>query len=128
MLTDPYHATLLQVEVTRLRAAAEAYLLHHLSHIPKSVGPAGHSFRLLVASGQQPTPSPVDLMSMAWGPEAQLLAFNPFLSTEACRQLQAGVLTWLELCVLEDRMERVIKLAAAGEEYRPRLIKVRPSA
>lgn len=120
---------LLQAEVSRLRAEAEAYLLHHLCHIPDPVGPAGSSFRLQAASGTQPTASPVDLLALAsspsWGPEPQLLAFNPFLSAEACAQLRQGVLVWLQLCVLEDRMECLVKLAGAGEEYTPLLIRVR---
>jgi hypothetical protein len=39
-------------------------------------------------------------------------------------QLRAGVLTWLQLCVLEDRLERIVRLASAGEEYTRRLVKV----
>lgn len=82
-------------------------------------------YRLLVESGVQPSPSPTDLLRLAWGPEAGFRAFNPFLSDKACGQLREGVLVWLQLCVLEDRMERVMALAAAGEEYMLLLIKVR---
>jgi hypothetical protein len=118
------HCRLLQAEMSRLRAEAESYLLHHLGHIPEPVGPAGSSFRLLATSGTQPTASPVDLLGLAWGPEGQLRAFNPFLSSEACAQLRQGVLVWLQLCVLEDRVKRLVKLAGAGEEYTPLLIRV----
>lgn len=110
--------------MSRLRAEAEAYLLHHLGHVPEPVGPAGGSFRLLAASGTQPTASPLDLLGLAWGLEGQLLAFNPFLSAQACAQLQQGVLVWLQLCVLEDRMGRLVRVANAGEEYTPLLIRV----
>lgn len=72
-----------------------------------------------------PSPAPTDLLSLAWGSEAGFRAFNPFLSDEACGQLREGVLVWLQLCVLEDRLERVMRLAAAGEEYTPLLIRVR---
>lgn len=108
----------------QLRGAAESYLLHHLGHIPESVGAPGRAFRFLAASGSQPVAAPVDLLALACGPEAQLLAFNPFLSAGVCSQLHQGVLIWLQLCVLEDRIERVLKLASAGKEHTRRLVKV----
>lgn len=108
----------------RLRGAAQSYLLHHLSHIPDSVGAPGRAFRLLAAPGSQPAAAPVDLLALTCGPEAQLLAFNPFLSAGVCSQLRQGVLIWLQLCVLEDRMERVLQLASAGQEHTRRLVKV----
>jgi hypothetical protein len=110
--------------VRRLRAAAESYLLQHLSNVPESVGAPGRAFRLLAAAASQPVATPVDLLALACGPEAQLLSFNPFLSAGVCSQLRQGVLTWLQLCVLEDRVERLLKLATAGQEHTRRLVKV----
>ena len=72
-----------------------------------------------------PSPSPTDLLRLAWGAASGFRSFNPFLSDKACAQLREGVLVWLQLCVLEDRMERVMSLAKAGEEYTPLLIRVR---
>jgi hypothetical protein len=72
----------------------------------------------------QPSPSPTDLLRRAWGPASGFRSFNPFLSDKACGQLREGVLVWLQLCVLEDRLERVMSLARAGEEYTPLLTKV----
>jgi hypothetical protein len=114
-----------QAEVARLRSAAECYLLQHLQAVPYSAGLPGVSWRLLVASGAQPTPAPADLMSLAWGPLDMFRAFNPFLSDSTCAQLRGGVLLWLQLCVLEDRLERIAKLVGAGEEFTPLLIRVR---
>jgi hypothetical protein len=81
--------------------------------------------RLLVGSCVHPSPSATDLLRLAWGPESGFRSFNPFLSNKACGQLREGVLVWLQLCVLEDRLQRVMNLAAAGDEYMPLLIKVR---
>jgi hypothetical protein len=83
------------------------------------------SCRLLVESGVHPSPSATDLLSLAWGPESGFRSFNPFLSDKACGQLRVGVLVWLQLCVLEDRLERVMSLAGAGDKYMPLLIRVR---
>ncbi|KAG2486452.1 hypothetical protein HYH03_014899 [Edaphochlamys debaryana] len=38
------------------------------------------------------------------------------------RALGGGVLTWLALCVLEDRLGRLVALAGAGEEYGVQLV------
>lgn len=89
------------------------------------MGLPGRAFRLMVLSAVQPAPAAVDLLSLAWGPLDKLLAFNPFLSEAVCAQLRQGVLLWLQLCVLEDRLQRVQQLAAAGEDFTPLLIRVR---
>jgi hypothetical protein len=117
--------------VSSHRAAAESYLLRHLNTIPgvttpsQDVGEPGASFRLLVASASQPVAATQDLLTLAWGDvRAKLRCFNPFLSDAACDQLNQGVLMWLQLCVLEDRLGRVMKLAQAGQEYTLLLIRV----
>jgi hypothetical protein len=53
-----------------------------------------------------------------------LAQFNPFLSPEAAQQLHDGVLVWGQLCVLEDRVGRLLQLAEAGQEMQPLLIRV----
>jgi hypothetical protein len=111
--------------VSRHREAAESYLLRHLNTIPGAVGDPGTSFRLLVAAASHPVAAVHDLLTLAWGDvRAKLRCFNPFLSDAACDQLHQGVLVWLQLCVLEDRMGRVMKLAQAGQEYTLLLIRV----
>ncbi|PRW58669.1 hypothetical protein C2E21_2704 [Chlorella sorokiniana] len=40
---------------------------------------------------------------------------NPFLSDESVERLQHGACTWLQLCVLEDRLQRLERLAEAAE-------------
>jgi hypothetical protein len=105
------------------RAALEAFLLRHLHTVPEDVGCHGSSFRMLRAAGLQPTATAVDLLRAACRREL-LKQFNPFLSAASVEQLWQGVLVWLQLCVMEDRLTRVLLLAAAGEEYRIPLIRV----
>jgi hypothetical protein len=114
-----------QAQVSKHRKEAESYLLRHLNSTPGTVSEPGASFRLLVAAGSQPVAATQDLLTLAWGDvKAKLRCFNPFLSDAACDQLHQGVLVWLQLCVLEDRMGRVMKLAQAGQEYTLLLIRV----
>jgi hypothetical protein len=102
---------LLQVEVSQQRQAAELYLLHHTASVPADNGPAALAFRLLRLAACVPTAGLLDLLRCAWQPQL-LRSFNPLLSDAACSRLQAGVLTWLQLCVLEDRLGRLVRLAA----------------
>ena len=53
--------------------------------------------------------------------------FNPFLSDDAVAVLHGGVSVWLQLCVLEDRLERLGALARLGDEFEPTLTKVGPT-
>ncbi|GLC47557.1 hypothetical protein PLESTB_000000900 [Pleodorina starrii] len=107
----------LTAAVQQRRAAAESYLMHRLTSVPADVGPRGSSFRLLRCAGVAPTPGPLDLMAAAWRREAVLAQFNPFLSHQSMAALHSGVLVWLQLCVLEDRLARLGRLATAGPAY-----------
>lgn len=125
----------LQVEVSQQRHAAEHYLLHHITHVPADNGLLALAFRLLRLGACAPTAGLLDLVRCAWQPQL-FRSFNPLLSEDACSRLQAGVLTWLQLCVLEDRLGRLVALAAAADAAAERghgecqamhaLIKVRP--
>ncbi|KAG2492053.1 hypothetical protein HYH03_009551 [Edaphochlamys debaryana] len=110
-----------KAEVSERRAAAEAFLLRHASAVPEDVGCHGAAFRLLRLSSAAPSAGPLDLLVAAWRPEV-LRQYNPFLSDQAVAGLREGVLTWLALCVLEDRLGRLEALAEAGEEYRVQLV------
>lgn len=107
------------------RFKAEAYLLKHLARVPASLGPHGSSFRMLRTGGAAGSAGLLDIMRAACGPASQLRAFNPFLSGASCDRLQQGIRTWLQLCVLEDRLGRLAALAAAGNEYTTQLVQVR---
>eukprot|EP00198_Chlamydomonas_reinhardtii_P007687 XP_001697024.1 predicted protein [Chlamydomonas reinhardtii] len=97
---------------SRHRRNLEAHLLHQLMHVPESVGCHGASIRLLRAAATAPAAGPLDLARVAVRPEL-VNEFNPFLSPEAAQELQRRVRLWLRLCVLEDRLGRIVALAAA---------------
>jgi hypothetical protein len=39
-----------------------------------------------------------------------LLTNNPYLSEEACVCIISDMILWLQLCVLEDKLRRILKL------------------
>ena len=77
--------------------------------------------------GMAPEPSLSDLARAAFQPPAELLAFNPFLSKAALVHLQQGARVWLQLCVLSDRLSRLLTLTMAGTEAHTLLVQVSPS-
>ena len=96
------------------RRQAEAYLIRHVGCVPTTTGHAGTAFRLLRSAAALPEPAPLDLLSAAFQPQL-LHDFNPFLSPAKRQRLQPQLLEWLKLCVLEDRLERLLLLARAAE-------------
>jgi hypothetical protein len=56
-----------------------------------------------------------DLASSACTP-TELRGFNPFLSKSSMATLRLGILQWLQLCVLEDTLQRMHSLAVQGNE------------
>lgn len=101
----------------------KVYLLQHVTDIPHDVGCHGTSFRLLRLANAAPTCSLLDLARIALDPDL-LKEMNPFLKAVPREQLHDGVIVWLQLCVLEDRLTRLIGLAEHGEEQLPVLIQV----
>lgn len=102
----------------------QAHLLESVACIPAHVGAHGAQFRTLRASGAAPVAGLHDLMAMADKPWL-LQQFNPFLSAASHTNLQEGILVWLQLCVLEDRLGRLHMLLRGGADYLPMLIQVR---
>ena len=118
----------LQDQVQCKRDELQSFLLFHLSRIqpegrPPSLTHAAAAFRLLRLCGAAPSPGLLDLARIALEPKGVRL-FNPFLSDDAVAVLHGGVSVWLQLCVLEDRLERLGALAQLGNEFKPTLIKV----
>lgn len=53
--------------------------------------------------------------------------FNPFLSVASQTEVHNSILMWAQLCVLEDRLDRLTKLFAADEDtYKAVIIRVSP--
>ena len=105
---------------------AERFLLDNLSYIgpedPERRG-YGLGFRILRSAGILPYPGLLDLVRMAVEPEL-VQHFNPFFSPEAHRRWTQGVSVWLQLSVLEDRLERMDALVRLGKEFEPTLLRV----
>lgn len=120
----------LQGVVAAQRHQAQEYLHGWLGAVPPSVDStrvrAGAAFRMQRAAAAAPQHGPRDLVALALpgGPLAAL-QLNPFLSAESGERLQQGARTWLQLCVLEDRLARLAALAADPAAV-PQLIQVLP--
>lgn len=91
------------------RQQAEAYLLTHLATIPASAGRHATAHRLARSSASAPLPGLLDCVRLALHAHTAL-HFNPFLSEAAVERLQAAARLWLQLCVLEDRLGRLVGL------------------
>jgi hypothetical protein len=99
----------LQVNVRTQREQAEEYLRLHLESIPKDVGRHGTAFRMHQASSAAPMHGLLDYGRLALDARVAL-EFNPFFSEDSLGRLQLGARTWLQLCVLEDRLWRLSHL------------------
>ena len=130
---------LLQSRASKARQDVEAFLQHNLFSVdPGSawtagrqydttlcalLGRCGRTFRILRCTGLAPTPNLMDLAQALVQPDL-LLSLNPFLSGASRGELLAGINLWLQLCVLEDRIERLGALLDMGDEFEPTLLRV----
>eukprot|EP00878_Enallax_costatus_P005957 GHUV01006249.1.p1 GENE.GHUV01006249.1~~GHUV01006249.1.p1 ORF type:complete len:2036 (+),score=737.34 GHUV01006249.1:1069-7176(+) len=103
----------MQVNVSKKRQEIQGYLAHHISYTSQAAGAPAAAFRLLQLSSSVASASLLDLMCCAWQPH-MLPELNPFLSGSACSRLHEGVLVWLQLCVLEDKLARLGQHVRAG--------------
>lgn len=98
--------------------------MEHLLELPDKDSQASSCCSLLRNSGQFPSPGLRDLLCCAFQPELTV-KFNPFLSDDAHATLQQAILAWAQLCVLEDRLNRLVHLFASdANTYKPVIIRV----
>lgn len=64
------------------------------------------------AANVEPQPTLRDLARAAYASE-HVWRFNPFLSDSAVQTLHLRILRWLELCVAEEELERMLPLATS---------------
>ncbi|KIZ06296.1 hypothetical protein MNEG_1660 [Monoraphidium neglectum] len=103
-------------EVQAKRCEVEHYLLASIDHVPAGqTRHAGALFRCTRLAGAAPHASAADLMRFALDPPL-LSRFNPFLSDASRERLLAACRLWLQLCVLEDRLGRLVELAASDDD------------
>ena len=109
----------LRGRVTAIRSRIEAHLLEALGVIPEPPPGAFEdesvtSYRLLQRAAAVASPTPLDLLRIFLCPDVARDEFQPFLSEEAVDSLHDRICVWLELCVLEDKTERLLAHCAAG--------------
>jgi hypothetical protein len=73
------------------------------------------AFRLKRTINQVPIPTVQDLARLSFMPK-MLKDFNPFLSEAGTKKFQTGVFQWLDLCVLEDKLHRMLGFARKKEQ------------
>ena len=91
-------------EVTCMRQAIEAFLLDGLVNF----GGDWHarSWHLQRVAALLPTASLEDFPAMILE-KGRIQEWNPFLSEASSIQIREGIISWLRLCVLEDKLERL---------------------
>ena len=97
-----------------LRDRVELHLIECVDRIPVDAGWHASAFVMRRAANLAPRVTLRDLARASWEPNT-LREFNPFLSEAAVKDvLHPAILEWLELCVLEDKLERMARIAANG--------------
>lgn len=99
-------------EVSSMRGGLSNDLLKALI----TFGAGGHAVahHMHRVAGLLPTACLSDLPSLLWENE-RVLQFNPFLARSAASRLTEAVVTWLRLCVLEDKLGRLRRWTRASE-------------
>ena len=92
----------------------EDFLVEKINTIPKNCDDVqAIRYRLMKAANQLPTVNKRDLMQIAL--ESQMLhRMNPFLSQESENELRVTIIYWLELCVLQDKIGRLLMYASTN--------------
>ncbi|KAL7472894.1 hypothetical protein ACHAXS_014340 [Conticribra weissflogii] len=99
------------VDVTRLRRQIEDYSLSALNDMgDEEMNCHQNAHCILQMLGLIPTATKSDLAKIAIDPNI-IASFNPMLNLESLTVLQSSILTWLRLCVYEDKLMRLISLS-----------------
>jgi len=99
--------------LSNARCALEEWLLASVSTIPSAAGRGADGGRMRRACNLVPTVTARDLARAACRPDL-LRTFNPLLSTRAVARVREGILEWLQMCVLEDKLGRMEGFARDG--------------
>ena len=114
----------LSKQISEKRAQIEASLFHAISLIPKSCGIEGTNFRILRLANVYPTLTCEDLVKCAID-RKWMDHFNPFLSKSGSDKdnVLHNITVWMKLCVLEDKMSRLIDLSSKCDKNSPEHIR-----
>lgn len=102
-------------DCTSARLEGEKQIICALSMVPDAIGWHKHCFVIRRAVNLEPEVNLRDLGNLA-SSRTKLHEFNPFLAAQAARQVHSSIMKWLELCVIEDKMKRVLDLSRSGKE------------
>eukprot|EP00899_Mesostigma_viride_P028443 jgi/Mesvir1/8784/Mv02694-RA.1 len=108
------HFGSLLAKVSGDRARVESHVMWALSRMPSVGGWHAAACRMLVSAALLPAVTLWDLACMACNPRL-IGQFNPFLSQRAKQAVLGAVLLWLEMCVLEDKVARLLAYATSGD-------------
>jgi hypothetical protein len=85
---------------------SETELFNILCHGNESIG-----YRLSQISGRRAIATQLDFLSIVWD-DHRIMIFNPFLDTKARMETRLKIVEWMMLCVLEDKLIRILNIHA----------------
>ena len=99
--------------VVELRRKVETYALDVLNQVPEQKSFHWHenAQRILRVAGQVPTAVATDIAKIAVDP-SMVGNFNPIIKNKSC--LLESISIWLQLCVYEDKLARLLSFAMSG--------------
>ena len=86
----------------------------NITSVPSNAGWHASAFCMRRGANLEPIATNRDIARIAVDPRV-IRDFNPFLSAESHRFLREDALTWLQLCVLEDKLGRMRSLLTQGD-------------
>ena len=105
----------MKTQASDLRLRIENYALDVLNKTPiDSSHWHDDAHAMLRMVGIVPSATTADLARITFVPSL-IKDFNPMLNQDACEMLVKSIITWLQLCVYEDKLARLISLCNAGE-------------
>lgn len=103
------------IDCTSARLEVEKQIICALSMVPDAIGWHKHCFIIRRAVNLEPEVSLRDLGNLACS-RTKIHEFNPFLTSQEVQQVHSSIMKWLEICVIEDKMKRVLDLSRSGNE------------
>lgn len=101
---------LMYKKTLKFRHDAEKYVLDALNRRPQDCSHwHSQAHEVLQLSGLVPSATVEDLAKIAVNPSL-INEFNPMLGEQSRKELVTSIITWLQLCVNEDKLERMILL------------------
>jgi hypothetical protein len=100
----------LKVRCKTARQGLEVKILAAVSHVPSHQTSSFLRFSLRRSGNLEPQIATRDLARCSTSPET-LKEFNPSLTPNDINYIHGEILHWLELCVLEDKLERMVIMA-----------------